>query len=176
MLHRFATGIYQWLGSRMPDRNTTFAQQAHRERRSIDDTDFFRFEIVKEVSKFIIAQTIVTEAKNRFNSSAWRTVYHPFQVFELQVSDSDMSYHSFLTQFDQSRQCLINHLIQVGKLNIMHIDQIDEVNIQTFHTFIYTLRRTLCRVVPCIDSVFAIASDFRRKIITVARNILQRFA
>ena len=98
-------------------------------------------------------------------------VNYPFQVLELQVGNSNVSYHSFFTQLNQSRQSLINYLIQIGKFNIVYIYQIDKIYIQTFHALIHTFCRTFCRVIPQIYSIFSITSHFGRKVITVTRKI-----
>ena len=71
-----------------------------------------------------------------------------------------MPYDSFLTQFHQCRQGFADHLIQVGKLNVVHVNQVDEVDVQPFHAFVDAFRCAFGGIVPGIDSVFPVSSHF----------------
>ena len=102
----------------------------------------------------------------------------PFQVLRLQVGDAHMTHHTFLSQFHEGRQCLVDNLLQTAlhtslKLNVVHVDEVDIVHIQAFHTLIDTLRGTLTTVVPRVHAVLAVASYLRREVILVAGNLLQ---
>lgn len=103
-------------------------------------------------------------------------LYHPFKVFGLQVGDAHMLHHSFLAELHQCGQSLVDNLIEVGKLNIVNINQVDVVNVETLHALVDTVGYALGRIVPGVDAVLAVASHLCRKIISVTLYFLQGFS
>ena len=60
----------------------------------------------------------------------------PTQVLQLQVGNAYMAYHALFFQFVQGRQGLVNHFLQATlhtalELNVVHVDNIDVINVQT---------------------------------------------
>ena len=95
------------------------------------------------------------------------------QVLWLQVGDSNMTNNAFLSQFHQCGKCLINHLLQVGKLHIVYVDKVDIIHMQPLHALIHAFRSTFGRVIPCVYAIFPVSSHLRRQIILVARDVFQ---
>ena len=121
----------------------------------------------------------MTEVQDALHHS-FAMLHHPLQVLELQISNADMSDNTFLLQFNKSRKRLIHNFLQTSRhwgleLNIVHIDKVNEVNIEAFHTFINTFCSSLCRIVPRIDTILAITPYLCGEEILVARNPLQSF-
>ena len=91
-----------------------------------------------------------------------------------------MTYHTLLSKFHQSGQRLINHLLQATgqialKLHIVHVDEIDVVDVEPLHTLKDACGDALSRIVPEILAVLAIASHFRREVVFITWYLLQRF-
>ena len=80
------------------------------------------------------------------------------------IINANMANYTFITQFTQSRQSLVNHLLQSARqtsleLDVVNVDEIDMVDIETLHTLIYAFLCTLAAVVPGVDTVLAVAAD-----------------
>ena len=50
--------------------------------------------------------------------------------------------------FNQKLEASLTYKIQIGKLNIMDIDQINIIHIQPFHAFVDAFHSSSCRVIP----------------------------
>ena len=105
----------------------------------------------------------MTEAEHRLHRTGGCMLYHPLQILRLQVGNAHMLHYPFFAQRHQGRECLIDNLLQstftVGlELHIVHINQVDIVDVQTFHTLIHAVGNPLCRVVP---EIHAVVSAFR---------------
>ena len=92
-----------------------------------------------------------------------------------------MTYHSPLAEFYQSRQSLVYNFLQSAgqvalELHIVHINQVDEVDVKTLHTLIDTRRDALGRIIPVVLAILPVASHLRGKVVFVTRNLLQRLA
>ena len=92
-----------------------------------------------------------------------------------------MAHNALLTEFDKGRQSFVANFLQSTlqtglELNVVYIDQVDIIHIQTLHTLIDTLGGTTGTVVPCVDTILAIASHFCREEIFVTGNLFQGFA
>ena len=160
----------------MPVGRSTHREQSHGEWRCIDDTNTAALEEVEILSQQIVVQTIVAEVENALHRTLLTVLNHPLEVFGLQVGDTHMTNHPLLAQFHESGQCLIHHLLQVGKLHVVHIDKVDEIHIQSLHTLIHALLGTLGRVVPIVHSVLAISPHLGGEHISVALDVLERLA
>ena len=55
----------------------------------------------------------------------------------------------------------------------MDIDQVDMVDIESFHAFVHAFSRTLCRIIPCVHSILAVTTHLGRNVVFVPRNVLQ---
>ena len=55
----------------------------------------------------------------------------------------------------------------------MDIDKVDVVDIESLHAFVHAFLRTLCRIIPCVHSVLAVAAHLGRNVVFVPRNVLQ---
>ena len=151
-------------------------EQAHGQGRSIDDTDAPFFEIIQVIHQLVVVQAMMTEVQDRFYRTGRRVVDYPLQVLQLQVGDAHMAYHTFLAQGHQGRQGFVHYLVQVGKLNIVHIDEVDVVDMQSFHAFVNTLGGPLGGIIPGIYAILAITAYLGREDVFVARDVFQRFA
>ena len=93
------------------------------------------------VSQQRIVQTVVAEVQDTLHGALLGMLDHPFQVLGLQVGDAHVTHHTFLLQFHQSGQCLVDDQLQSTlavalELDVVHIDQVDIVDVQTFHTLV----------------------------------------
>ena len=147
----------------MPFRHTALRQQSHGKRRCIDDPDSLFLKIVQKVCQLVIVHRVMAEIEHAFHCPLRHAVDDPFQVFELQVGDSDMAYKPFLTKFHQCRQGFIDHLGKVCKLYVMHVDKVDVVHMQPFHTFKNAFPSPPCRIIPRVHSAGTVTSDFGRQ-------------
>ena len=118
----------------------------------------------------------MAEVENGFDSSFRYTVYYPLQILQLQVGDADMLHDAFITQFYQSRKCFVNDLVEVGKLYIVDVDQVDLFDMQPFHTFIDAFGSPAGRVIPDVHSVFPVTAYFGGEQIGFTRDLLQSFS
>ena len=123
----------------MPVGGATHCEQAHRERTCVYDANAAALEKVKKINEFVVAQAVVAEVQNALNRAFGRVLDNPFQVLELQVGNANVANHALLTQLNQRGKCLIYNLLQTArqsrlKLNIVHVDNIDIINIEPFHT------------------------------------------
>ena len=80
-----------------------------------------------------IIQTIMAEVQDTLHSTLLTMLDHPFQVLRLQVGDAHVTHHTFLLQFHQSGQCLVDNQLQSTlavtlELDVVHIDQVDIVD------------------------------------------------
>ena len=58
----------------------------------------------------------------------------------------------------------------------MHIDQVDVVDVQSFHTLIHTVGNALRGVIPEVHPILAVAPHLGGEVVLVTRNILQCLA
>ena len=68
----------------------------------------------------------------------------PAQVLQLQVGDAHVTDYAFSLEFVQGGQCLVDHLLQSAfhaalELNVMYINNIDVVNVQTLQALVDAL-------------------------------------
>ena len=122
----------------------------------------------------------MTEVQNALYSPVFHMFDDPLQVLGLQIGNTHMPHDTLLAQFHEGRQGLVAHFLQPAfhtslKLDVMHIDKVNIVYVQTLHTLIDTVCDASGAVVPGVHTVLAIASYFRREEIFVARNFLQGF-
>ena len=88
-----------------------------------------------------IVQTVVAEVQDALHHTFVTVFDDPFQVLWLQVGDTHVTHHTFLLQFHQSGQCLVDDQLQSTlavalELDVVHVDQVDIVDIQAFHTLV----------------------------------------
>ena len=123
----------------------------------------------------------MTEVKDAFDGAFLHMLDDPLEVLGLQVGDAHMTYDTFLLQSHEGGQRLVAYLLQTSlqtslKLDVVHIDQVDIVDIQSLHTLIDAVRDALGTVVPGVHAVFAVATYLCGEEILVARNLLQSLA
>ena len=46
------------------------------------------------------------------------------------------------------------------KLYVVYVDEVDIVDAEALHAFVYAFSGAFARVVPCVDTVFAVSSYF----------------
>ena len=160
----------------MPCGHTTLAQKPHGEGRGIDDADAAFFKEVQIIHQLVVAQAMVAEVQHRLYRTFGGVLHHPLQVLQLQVGDSDVSHHTFFAQGYQGRQCLVHNLMEVGKLNVVHIDEVDIVHVQALHAFVHALRGPSAAIVPGVHAILSIASHLGRQVIPVAGYLFQRLS
>ena len=165
----------------MPVRCTPLREQSHRQRRGIDHPYPMHLEETQIVGQQRIVQTVVTEAEHTLHHPLVAVFDDPLQVLGLEVGDTHMAHNALLLQSYEHRQRLIDNLLQTTlhprlELDIVHIDQVDIVHIQAFHTLIHTLYRPFGAVVPEVHTILTVAPHLRREIILVTRNLLQGLA
>ena len=86
----------------------------------------------------------MAEVHDAFHHS-WLSVFNdPLQIFQLQVSNAYMLHYTFLLQFVQGRQSLIDHLLQTTfhttlEFDVVNVDDIDIVDVQTLQTLVNAL-------------------------------------
>src|SRR5574344_403831 len=66
--------------------------------------------------------------------------------------------------------------MKICKFNIMYINQVNIIDIQTFHTLINALFGTFTGIIPSILTVFSISAYFSRKIIFVSWYLFKGFS
>ena len=138
-------------------------------------------EETEEIGQQGIVQTVVTEVEDALHGALLTMLNHPLQVLGLQVGDAHMAHHALLLQLHQRRQRLVDNQLQPAlavalELDVVHVDQVDIVDVQALHALIHAVGHTLGRIVPRVDAVMAIAPHLRREIILVAGDALQRLA
>ena len=138
-------------------------------------------EETEEIGQQRVVQAVVTEVEDALHGTVLHMLNHPLQVLGLQVGDTHVAHHTFLLQFHQSRQCLVYYQLQSTlavalKLNVVYIDQVDIIDVQTFHTLVDTVSHAFGRVIPQVHAILTIASHLRREVIFVAGNAFQGLA
>ena len=133
---------------------------------------------VQKVCELIITETVVAEVHHTLHRSRLRMLDHPPQILQLQVSDSHMFHHAFFLQLVEGRECLVDHLLQSSlqsslKLDIVYVDDVDIVDMESFQTLVHTLLGTTCGVVPGVVTVFPIASHLCREEEFVSGDVLE---
>src|SRR5574344_1445703 len=63
--------------------------------------------------------------------------------------------------------------MKICKFNIMYINQVNIIDVQTFHALVNALFGAFTRIIPCILTVFSISAYFSRKIIFVSWYLFQ---
>ena len=81
----------------------------------------------------------------------------------------------------QGGQGLVDHLLQSAfhaalKLDVVYIDDVDIVDVQTLQTLIDALLGPLGRIVPRVDPILAVAAHLGGEVILVAGDVLQCLA
>ena len=165
----------------MPGGCSALREQSHGERRCIDDADVVLLEEIQIVEQHFVVQTIMAERQHTLYRSRLGVLNHPFQILRLQVGDAHMTYHSLFAKFNQSRQSLVYNFLQSAgqvalELHIVHINQVDEVDVKALHTLIYTRRDAFGRIIPVVLAILSIASHLRGEVVFVTRNLLQCLA
>ena len=165
----------------MPVWGATLREQSHRQRRGIDHPHPMLFEETKIVHQQRVVQTVVAEAEHTLHRALVAVFDHPLQVLGLQVRDTHVTDDALLLQLNQHGQRLVDDLLQTTlhprlELDVVNVDQVDVVHVQTFHTLIDALQGALGTVVPDVHAVLAVASHLRGEIILVARNLLEGLA
>ena len=132
----------------MPNWHTTGGEEAHAQWRGVDHADAFLFELIHEVDELVVVQTIVTEVQDALHRARFSVVYHPFNVFELQVGDAHMPHYAQFAELHQCRQCLVHHFLESSrksglKFYVVNVDEVDMVDVETVHALIHTLLRPL---------------------------------
>ena len=72
-----------------------------------------------------------------------------------------MTHHSFFLQFMKGGKGLADHLLQVGKLDVMNVNEVYKVYVKAFQALVDAFLGSTCAVVPRIVPVFTIAAHFR---------------
>ena len=162
----------------MPVGYATLGEQTHRERRCRQHTNATLVEEVHEVYQLIVAQAVVAEVHNTFHHTRLGVLDDPFQILQLQVGNAHMLHDAFTLQLMQGRQRLVNHLLQTAfhtslELDVVDVDNVDIVNVQALQALINALFGTLGRIVPRVNSIFAITSHLGREVELVARDVLE---
>ena len=162
----------------MPVGGAAHCQKAHRERTCVYDANAAAFEKVKKINEFVVAQAVMAEVQNALNRAFGRVLDNPFQVLELQVGNANVADHALLAQLNQRGKCLIDNLLQTArqsrlKLNIVHVDNVDIINIEPFHTLKNAVVSAAGRIVPSVHAVFSVAAHLCRKNEFVARNLFK---
>ena len=90
----------------------------------------------------------------------------PTEILQLQVGDAHVAHDAFLLQLVQGGQGLVDHLLQSSlhaslKLDVVYINNINVVDVQTLQTLVDALLGALSRIVPCVVTVLAITSYLR---------------
>ena len=104
-------------------------------------------EEIHEVYQLVVTQTVVAEVHHTLHSAFLAVLDDPAQVLQLQVGDAHMLDHPLALQLVQSRQCLVDHLLQSTlhaslKLNVMNVDDVDVVDVQALQTLVDALLGT----------------------------------
>ena len=123
----------------------------------------------------------MTEAERGLNRSSRNVFNDPAYILGLEIGDAYMANDAFVAQFAKRGQRLVANLLQSPRktgleLDVVHIDEVDMIDIETLHRFIYALLCTLSRIVPCVDSILAVASYLGRKVILASRYLLEGLA
>src|SRR5574344_20991 len=71
---------------------------------------------------------------------------------------------------------LVDNLIEVGKLYIVYVDDVNIVDAQSIHALEYTLTGTGSGVVPCVDAIHSVTSHLSREVIFVTVYLTQCLA
>ena len=98
------------------------------------------------------------------------------KIFGLEVGDAHVFHDTFITQFAEGGQCLIDDLKHIGKLHVVHVYQVYVIHMQTLHALVDTLLRPAGRVVPLVHAIFAVTAYLCRQIVTVAIDVGQGFS
>ena len=90
-------------------------------------------------------------------------------------------HYAQFAELHQYRQCLVHHFLESSrksglKFYVVHVDEVDMVNVEALHALIDTFLCPACGIVPGVYTVFSISSYFRTEKILVTRNVLQCLA
>ena len=132
-------------------------------------------EEVQEIHQLVVVQAVMAEVEHAFHRSGRDVFHHPFQILQLQVGNADMLDDAFLAQAYKRGERLAGHLVEVRELDVMDIDQVDIVDVQTIHALVHAAGHTFGGIVPGVVPVLAIAAHFRGQEKLVPRDVLQGF-
>ena len=88
------TSLAQCFGGRMPIGSSAHREQSHGKWRGVDNSNTTLLEEVEVFGQQVVVQTIVAEIKNTLHRTLLTVLNHPFEVFGLQIGDTDMTYDS----------------------------------------------------------------------------------
>jgi len=116
------------------------------------------FKEIEEVEQLVVIERVVAEIEYNLHGPRIGMLDNPPQVLELKVGTSHVPYDALPLEFEQGGQGFVGHPTKVGKLDVVHEDHVDIVEVHPFHALMHTAGSPRSTVIPNVMPVFAITS------------------